>query len=366
MAPNIFNDSIFLASYLGCLSLVPLVFLAKKENQNARVFQLAIIVQCVGLAVFFLIFGGYSIDAWRYLTRFTHNPFGFDEEWLFWLVGHFLNGTLPNPWPVKILSVLAVGLWVAAVIRAIGFKRKEALVLGLALLPLMPAFFFAMGNAIRQGLAAVIVLHAILFFVKGKKWQFGVLAITGVLVHQVSLVFVIAGAFVRAPRKLIWFFLIMAPFVSFGVSIILELWGINLADYVRYGHRDDGQFHYLKFAVYFIMAIGLLIFSTKREVPNHIVLLINAFALTVGCASLLLMYEVPFERILLYADVLLPIVIATVLTGLKLRARSKQLLWSGVLCLGLLLWTSDAVNRTLTAGIATAEDGRIESYQIPD
>jgi hypothetical protein len=31
--------------------------------------------------------------------------------------------------------------------------------------------------------------------------------------------------------------------------------------------------------------------------------------------------------------------------------------------LGLLLWTSDAVNRTLTAGIATAEDGRIESYQ---
>ncbi len=352
--------------YLTLLSLLPYLVLRQDRAIADERYKAVALFQVIGLATTYLVFGGYSIDAWRYLTRFTHNPLGFDEEWLFWLVGHFLNGTLPNPWPVKILSVLAVGLWVAAVIRAIGFKRKEALVLGLALLPLMPAFFFAMGNAIRQGLAAVIVLHAILFFVKGKKWQFGTLAITGVLVHQVSLVFVIAGAFVRAPRKLIWFFLIMAPFVSFGVSIILEFWGINLADYVRYGHRDDGQFHYLKFAVYFIMAIGLLIFSTKREVPNHIVLLINAFALTVGCASLLLMYEVPFERILLYADVLLPIVIAMVLTGLKLRARSKQLLWSGLLCLGLLLWTSDAVNRTLTAGIATAEDGRIESYQIPD
>ena len=352
--------------YLISLSLLPyLFFLRDFPGPDAR-FHVVPSFQVIGLISVYLVFGGHSIDAWRYLTRFTHNPFGFDEEWLFWLVGHFLNEVLPNPWPVKILSVLAVGLWAAAVIRAIGFKRKEALVLGLALLPLMPAFFFAMGNAIRQGLAAVIVLHAILFFVKGKKWQFGALAITGLLVHQVSLVFVIAGAFVRAPRKLIWFFLIMAPFVSFGVSIILGLWGINLADYVRYGYRDDGQFHYLKFAVYFIMAIGLLIFSTKREVPSHIVLLINAFALTVGCASLLLMYEVPFERILLYADVLLPIVIAMVLTGLKLRARSKQLLWSGVLCLGLLLWTSDAVNRTLTAGIAQVEDGRIESYQIPD
>ena len=150
MAPNIFNDSIFLASYLGCLSLLPLVFLAQKENQNARVFQLAIGMQCVGLAVFFLIFGGHSIDAWRYLTRFTHNPFGFDEEWLFWVVGHFLSGILPNPWPVKILSVLALGLWVAAVIRANGFKRKETLVLGLAFLPLVSALFFAMGDAIRR------------------------------------------------------------------------------------------------------------------------------------------------------------------------------------------------------------------------
>ena len=359
-------EVLMLYLYLILLSLLPYLVLRQDRAIADERHKAVVLLQVIGLATTYLAFGGYSIDAWRYLTRFTHNPFGFDEEWLFWLVGHFLNGALPNPWPVKILSVLAVGLWIAAVIRAIGFNRKEALVLGLALLPLMPAFFFAMGNAIRQGLAAVIVLHAMLFFVKGKKWQFGTLAITGVLVHQVSLVFVIAGAFVRAPRKLIWFFLIMAPFVSFGVSIILELWGINLADYVRYGYRDDGQYHYLKFAVYFIMAIGLLIFSTKREVPNHIVLLINAFALTVGCASLLLMYEVPFERILLYADVLLPIVIAMVLTGLKLRARSKQLLWSGVLCLGLLLWTSDAVKRTLTAGIAHVEDGRIESYQIPD
>jgi len=352
--------------YLISLSLLPyLFFLRDFPDPDAR-FHVVPFFQVIGLISVYLVFGGYSIDAWRYLTRFTHNPFGFDEEWLFWLVGHFLNGMLPNPWPVKILSALAVGLWVAAVVRAIGFKRKEALVLGLALLPLMPAFFFAMGNAIRQGLAAVIVLHAILFVVKGKKWQFGALAITGILVHQVSLVFVIAGAFVRAPRKLIWFFLIMAPFVSFGVSIILELWGINLADYVRYGHRDDGQFHYLKFAAYFSLAIALLGLSSIRVVPNQLLLLTNAFAVTVGLASLLLRYEVPFERILLYADVLLPIIIAMVLAELRVGARTKQVLWGGALCAGLLLWTSGAVNRTLTGGVTHVEDGRIESYQIPN
>ena len=154
--------------YLTLLSLLPYLVLRQDRPISDERHKAVVLLQGFGLTSTYLVFGGYSIDAWRYLTRFTHNPFGFDEEWVFWLVGHFLNGTLPNPWPVKIISALAVGLWVAAIIRAIGFKRKETLVLGLALLPLMPAFFFAMGNAIRQGLAAVIVLHAILFLLRGR------------------------------------------------------------------------------------------------------------------------------------------------------------------------------------------------------
>lgn len=323
-------------------------------------------VQLVSLVVFFLVYGGNSIDAWRYLTRFTHNPLGFDEEWLFWLTGNFLSQVLPNPWPVKILSALAVTLWIWAVIRAIGTEKKDTLVLGIALLPLIPAFFFTVGNAIRQGLASVIVLHAIVFLLAKKRWQFGLVGATGILVHLPSLVFVLASAGMRIPRKALWTFLIVAPFVSFGVSFVLEFWQVNLADYIRYAHRDDGQLHYLKFAFYFLASIGLLIFSSKRPVPEYLISLINVFVITVSFALMLLRYEVPFERILLYADVLLPIIFAMVIAELKLGIKTKRFLWSGAVCAGLLLWTSGAVKHTLTAGLAHVEDGRIEFYQIPD
>ena len=352
--------------YLIVLSLLPYLVIKQDRSFADERHKALVLFQVLGFASLYLVFGGYSIDAWRYLTRFTHNPLGFDEEWLFWLAGNFLSGVLPNPWPVKVLSALAVALWVWAVIRAIGLKRKETLVFGLALLPLMPAFFFTMGNAIRQGLASVIILHAIVYLVSGKRWRFGLLSVVGLIAHQVGLVFVIAGAAMRIPRKAIWLFLIMAPCVSFGLSEIFELWDINLADYIRYAQRDDGQFHYLKFAAYFSLSIALLGLSSIRVVPNQLFLLTNAFAVTVGLASLLLRYEVPFERILLYADVLLPIIIAMVLAELRVGARTKQVLWGGALCAGLLLWTSGAVNRTLTGGVTHVEDGRIESYQIPN
>lgn len=316
--------------------------------------------------MFFLIFGGYSIDAWRYLTRFTHNPLGFDEEWLFWLTGNFLSESLPNPWPVKVLSALAVALWIWAVIRVISLRSKETLVVALALLPLIPAFFFTMGNAVRQGLASVIVLHAIVFLLAKRRWQFGLVGAAGILVHLPSLVFVLAGAGMRIPKKAMWAFLIVAPCVSFGLSSVLELWQVNLADYIRYAHRDDGQLHYLKFAFYFLASIGLLIFSSRRSVPEYLISLINVFVITVSCALMLLRYEVPFERILLYADILLPIIFAMVLAELKLGIKARRLLWGGVVCAGLLLWTSGAVKHTLTAGLAHVEDGRIEFYQIPD
>ena len=353
--------------YLISLSALPYLLLFRQDCAlHASRMRNLPFLSCLGLVSVYLVFGGYSIDTWRYLTRFTHNPLGFDEEWLFWLIGNFLSETLPNPWPVKIISAIAVGLWVWAVIRAIGFRRTETLVFALALLPLIPAFFFTMGNAIRQGLASVIVLHAILFLLVKKRWQFGLVGAAGILVHLPSLVFVLASAGMRIPRKVLWAFLIVAPCVSFGVSFVLEFWQVNLADYIRYAHRDDGQLHYLKFAFYFLASIGLLIFSSKRPVPEYLISLINVFVITVGFALMLLRYEVPFERILLYADVLLPIIFAMVIVELKLGIKTKRFLWSGAVCAGLLLWTSGAVKHTLTAGLAHVEDGRIEFYQIPD
>jgi len=351
--------------YFIVWSFLPYFVLGRDRAMEDERYKAVVLLQVLGLVSFYLVFGGYSIDAWRYLTRFTHNPLGFDEEWLFWLTGNFLSGTLPNPWPVKVLSALAVVLWIWAVIRVIRFKSKETLVVALALLPLIPAFFFTMGNAVRQGLASVIVLHSIIFLLARKKWQFGLAGAAGILVHLPSVVFVLAGAGMRIPRKALWAFLIVAPCVSFGVSFVLEFWQVNLADYIRYAHRDDGQLHYLKFAFYFLASIGLLIFSSKRPVPEYLISLINVFVITVGFALMLLRYEVPFERILLYADVLLPIIFAMVIAELKLGIKTKRFLWSGAVCAGLLLWTSGAVKHTLTAGLAHVEDGRIEFYQIP-
>ena len=100
--------------------------------------------------------------------------------------------------------------------------------------------------------------------------------------------------------------------------------------------------------------------------PEHLASLINVFVITVSVATMLLKYEVPFERVLLYADVLLPIIFAVVITELKVGIKSKRFLWSGAVCAGLLLWTSGAVKHTVTEGLAHVEEGRIELYQIPD
>ena len=318
------------------------------------------------LVIFFLVFGGYSIDAWRYLTRFTHDPLSFAEEWLFWVVGHSLSELLPNPWPLRVLSAFAVGLWCLAVLRSTSSQQREVRLWALALIPLMPAFVFSLGNAVRQGLASVIILHAAIFLMDKKRWQFAFLSVLGVLVHEVSIVFVAAVAAMRMPMSWARAFLLISPFVSFIAVWTFAKFDVDLASYVRYAGYDEGAFHYLKFAVYFSLANGLLFFSARRAESDHFHLMIKAFALTVGFASLLLVYEVPFERMVLYSDVLLPVMLAMSVVNLKLGVLGRTWLVGGLLALGFAFWTSDSVQITLTEGVIHAQEGWIKFYKIPE
>ena len=282
------------------------------------------------------------------------------------MVGHSLSELLPNPWPLRVLSAFAVGLWCLAVFRSTSSQQREVRLWALALIPLMPAFVFSLGNAVRQGLASVIILHAAIFLMDKKRWQFAFLSVLGVLVHEVSIVFVAAVAAMRMPMSWARAFLLISPFVSFIVVWISARFDVDLASYVRYAGYDEGAFHYLKFAVYFSLANGLLFLSTRRAEADHFHLMAKAFALTVGCASLLLVYEVPFERMVLYSDVLLPVMLAMSVVNLKLGVLGRIWLVGGLLALGFAFWTSDSVQTTLTEGKAHAEDGRIQFYKIPD
>jgi len=321
------------------------------------------ILQGIGLASFFLFFGGYSVDAWRYLTRFTHDPMSFGEEWIFWLLGNFLSNNLPDPWPIQFLSAFAVAMWVGAVFRASGCSDKKITILALAILPVVPAFCFAMGNVIRQGLAMTILLHAALYLVEGKKGRFGLLSVIGILVHQVSITLAIAIWLMKLPMRIIWIVLLVSPFVSFLVSFVLSQMGVDLADYIRYSTYDEGQFHYLKFFVYFACACSLLVISSTIDLPIYCRYLIRVFAISVSGASLLLKYEVPFERLLLSSDIFLPIILASVLVGF--RPFLRQVFFAGALISSTLFWSSSTAHLTLTIGKEVATQERIKNYQIP-
>ena len=368
MAALINSLPIALYLYITFLFVLGLALInySAQNDRGEKYFCFLLGTQFTVLIAFYLLFGGYSIDAWRYLTRFTHNPFSFETEWIFWIVGNFLSSNFPNPWPLKLLMALSITIWGFAIFRMFGSDRKEEKVWAFLIVPLMPAFFFAMGNAIRQGLAAALILHAVIYLLSRKRLQFWTISATAILIHQVSIILVVAASLIRAPRKIVWAIFLIAPFVSYFLSFGLEQFDINLSDYVRYSTRDEGQFHYVKFFVYYGIAGILLVMTSRQSSLVPVKLLSNVFVLMVSFSACMLNYEVPFERLILFADVLLPIIFGFLVVHLNFGIGIKYCLWVGILFLGLLLWTSGSVQHTLSVGLEHVEKKWIDSYQIKD
>jgi hypothetical protein len=333
--------------YLVVIQLMPLLVLIRPGNIIIRDFQIMMVLQIAALSGFYLIWGGYSIDAWRYLSRFTHDPFGFEEEWLFWIIGNSLNKILTDPWPLKLLSVGGVLLFALAVVRWFKPSQMKERIIALALFPLLPVFFLSLGNTIRQGLASIIIVHGIVWLIRARWIGFALMGLVGILFHEVAILFVIGALAFRLPARIIYIFLAFAPFVSYSAYFLLDLLGINLDQIIRYSYYHEGDYHFLKFALSYGLSIFLLVIRNIRSLPDKTNYLIKIYAIMVGISSIFLMYEVPFERMLQYGEFLLPLIIPSVLITVFWSKIIIALVWIGILSMGLVLWTNRSIMDTL-------------------
>jgi hypothetical protein len=330
--------------YLVLVQTVPLLVLKsgilKRDN-----LQYAIALQVLLFLAFWLVWGGYSVDAWRYLSRFDRDPLRFEEEQLFWLIGHGLGKVFVDPWPLKILSALAAALFAYATVSLLRRHKDQLAYYGLFLIPLMPAFFLAFGNAIRQGLAASIVMLGVLALQRKQIIVFVGLGLAAFFFHQTSLALVLAALLGTYQTFRMPIFLALAPLTSFVAHGAASLYGVDLAEYVRYADYQEGAFHWAKFFVAY--GFAWILWWTRPADDIEIGKLTATYGYMVALSSLLLHYEVPFERLLLYSELLLPTLLALWLFRRTAVVRRVALLWCIGIAMGLALWTHPSIVTTL-------------------
>jgi len=140
---------------------------------------------------------------------------------------------------------------------------------------------------------------------------------------------------------------LVAPFISFMCYVILSWFDIDLDLYVPYSFKEGGVFHYLKFFFAYIM-VGILILIRHRSVglDAETSCLINIYIVIVIFSALILKYEVSFERVLLYSEVLLPLIIPTLIISRTWTHFQITVVWLAGLVVGLGLWTHNSILRS--------------------
>ncbi len=315
------------------------------RDPRAGLLRDVIFIQSTLLVGFFLVWGGYSIDAWSYLTGFDGSPLVYDKEWLFYAFGYLLNKVVVDPWPLRIISAFCVLLMVASILEYFGPARRRDVVIALFLLALLPAYFTMFGNAVRQGLAACIVVFALVRSLRGtNRWLFAA-AVLGWFIHQPSLALLCAVLVARLDRRWLVAALLLAPLASVMLIGASGIAGFELGDYLPYASRSEGAFHWAKFGVAFVAALLALWASGKG--PAGDCTLLRVFASMVTISACLAPFEVPFERLLAYAEVLVPLIGPAILARLRPQTQSMRWLWLPGLVAGLALWTHDSIRATL-------------------
>lgn len=331
----------------GYLLLVELIAFTALSSQGARdkLYRDVLIVQSLLLVIFYLVWGGYSIDSWSYLTGFDGSPLVYEKEWLFYSIGFVLNKLVNDPWPLRIISASCVALTIAALMSFFGRHDPRSVVIALFLMPLLPAFFLSFGNTTRQGLAAAIIIFCMVRYLKGSVFWLLFAAVLAFLIHQPSVILIGAIALANIDRRWIVFCLAMAPVAGWLGTNLLMTAGIDINSYLPYATRNEGDYHIAKFLVGYSIAWLLLIYAGNDNDQKTRVL--KAFAITVAVASLLVRFEVPFERILAYSEILLPFALPVVIQKMNLSGRWLQVFAIGGIGIGWLLWTHHSVVTTL-------------------
>jgi hypothetical protein len=326
------------------LAIQAIAFLYMRQGSSGDE-QLGVYIVLILLAVFGVVWGGYATDAAKYLIAFDKDPLRQKEEWLFWVVGHGLNRLVPDPWPLKILTALAIAFYGAAVLRNYRSEPQWRPMLALLLVTLLPFFYFTFFNVVRQGLAGAVIVFGITELKHGRYGRYAAIATISFLLHQTSivlaLVLLLAKPFERYRRVA----LLAGPPAGFLMYVILKIAGVNLDDYVRYSGRHEGLFHYAKFGVTYAMA-WLLIFLPAAQ-HEHVRTIATPYVFLVAAASLVLRYEVPFERLLLYSELLLPFILPRLVAGEMLTRRNLVIGGMSTAGIGVLLWTHPSLLRSL-------------------
>ena len=334
--------------YLLAMQAVPLAAVFRYVTRGTETeWRLILVWQLVLILVFWLVWGGYSTDGWKYLSRFDRNPFVFGSERLFWITGHYLGEVIEDPWPLKILSAacaailfLSYRLW-----NGPGSSGARLTVIALMILMWVPGNLLLTGNVIRQGLSTAFLLLGFALFVRRSFIWTLVLWILAILFHQMGAIVITALLLSSYFPRVILPLLFVAPVVSFLFRYLPFTQLYNLERYIPYVGESAGNLHYVKFAFSYGAAFALI--YSRKWVSFAKFDMRLAYISTVSFAAVFLSYEVPFERLLLYSDIILPLALAPLLGSGAISARLRAIFLILLATGGTFLWSHDSISVTL-------------------
>lgn len=330
--------------YLGCTQILLLSKLdlsTRREIGHVVDGRSIFFVFCITAAIFWLVWGGYSVDAWRYLSRFDFNPLQFREEQLFWIGGYLLNKLVPDPWPLKILSAFSVLILIWAYHIYFKTTQKNELILAYALLLATPGFFLLLGNTVRQGLAGSIEILGAIFFLQRKYWTWALIAVVGYLVHQFAVIVAIAVLIARPLKQHILWLWVASLIVSPVSTYVLELFGYSLEQILRYGDHTEGQFHWAKVLMSGTLT-AFILYSFRLQPASNIDIRHLYVSLSI-ISNTILLYEVPYERLFLFSDLIAPLALGQVIAKTKFVEKHSLLFVLVLLSFSLILWTNYSI-----------------------
>lgn len=337
-----------LLGYLGCLQILLILNLGSVTSTSGEQLcsnRTLFLLTSLSAAGFWLVWGGYSVDAWRYLSQFDLKVLHFHEEQIFWGAGSVLGSLVPDPWPLKIISGCSIFILCWAYFRHFGSTGTPELTAAYMLLLITPAFFLLYGNAVRQGFAASVGVLAITFFLQGSYFKWLMLAVAGFFIHQAAILVAVALLIASTLRNHLFWIWLGSLFVSPVVAYLFSLFGHELTDYIRYADYSEGVFHWAKVAM--STAISLVVLLSLR-VQSSLTLDFRHAYIGLGIlGNCLLIYEVPFERILLFSDLLAAPALAQILVRTDWLSRRYIIFSILVICGSILLWTHQSILRTL-------------------
>jgi hypothetical protein len=305
--------------YLAAMQMLPLYIVSRYYLSGEQCnWQRIIIWQTALILLFWIVWGGVSNDGAEYLFQFN-NPGTRPVDPFFYKSGYFLGQVFPDPWPLRIFSLIIAALGLGC--YYIWFRHKEAAyretATAVLLMMYIPGIYLLTANVVRQGLATTIIIAAAIFLDR-KKWFWAIAAcILALAIHYSSFILVLCCLVAIILPLPVLRLAVLAPLLGLAVPHLSSMLGIEISQYVKYSNFSEGMFHYAKLIAY--GGIALILLFLMKPGPIFKLDMHRVYIVIVAVASLFVSYEVPFERILIYSDYILPLCIVPILDKISIR-----------------------------------------------